>query len=605
MKKLILIAVALFIFVTTDVQAQESDFSVDADVVYEVDTDGVAKVTHNITIENNVTEKHATNYRFDLDGIDPQNIIATQGDTILDVNTITTSGTESMIIDFEDYVVGKDEKREFSFSYNDESVATRTGEVWEIIIPKIGDGSFRDYNVKIIIPESFGKEAFISPRPLSYSQSGGNHIYSYSIDEIKDEGVNAGFGEFQVFEFELNYHLENPLLVSSTTHIALPPDTATQKIHYSDITPQPDDIIIDEDGNWLARYILGPRDKIEVKAKGYAQIYGFIRPGFITNESTNEKNLAATARWQKDDVLIQKIAKEVNSPREIYDYVVDFLDYDFGRLDDTYKEYSAKEILSRPDMAICTDFTNLFISLARANGIPAREVQGYAYSEDRNANPLSLSGGVLHSWVEYWDEERQSWVPVDPTWADTSGGLNYFDNLDLRHFAFVIHGVSDVEPYPAGSYRSSPQPGDDVIIKLSELPASRYSDLEITARRSTAILPFLGSIEVVIYNPGPIALYDIPVRVNFDNETVFNERIVILPPFSKRVVPIEQPLSFLGKNTPDNIIAEVDHKRLNIETFKSLFVSIQIVIVLIVLLAIIIVIVAKSGLMQAIRNMRN
>jgi hypothetical protein len=56
----------------------------------------------------------------------------------------------------------------------------------------------------------------------------------------------------------------------------------------------------------------------------------------------------------------------------------------------------------------CKDYTVLFVTLARAAGIPTRTVQGYAYGGD--CEPRSFGG---HTWAEVHDGRQ--WVSVDPT----------------------------------------------------------------------------------------------------------------------------------------------------------------------------------------------
>ena len=93
------------------------------------------------------------------------------------------------------------------------------------------------------------------------------------------------------------------------------------------------------------------------------------------------------------------------------------------------------------------EFTDLFITIARSAGIPAREVNGFAYTENPDIQPLSLVNDVLHAWPEYYDSEKGVWIPVDPTWGSTTGGVDYFSKLDLRHFTFVVHGKDSTKPY--------------------------------------------------------------------------------------------------------------------------------------------------------------
>ena len=72
----------------------------------------------------------------------------------------------TLSVDFDDVVVGFGSKRVFTISFEDGSFAEKTGEVWEISIPRVeGNDVFRDYTVVLVVPESFGEEAFVSPEP--------------------------------------------------------------------------------------------------------------------------------------------------------------------------------------------------------------------------------------------------------------------------------------------------------------------------------------------------------------------------------------------------------------------------------------------------------
>ncbi|MDH3661613.1 MAG: transglutaminase-like domain-containing protein, partial [Alphaproteobacteria bacterium] len=59
----------------------------------------------------------------------------------------------------------------------------------------------------------------------------------------------------------------------------------------------------------------------------------------------------------------------------------------------------------------CTEHSQLFVTLARAAGLPAREVSGFVYGGD-DSNP-SLGG---HAWVEVLIDGR--WIGMDPTWRE-------------------------------------------------------------------------------------------------------------------------------------------------------------------------------------------
>jgi len=153
--------------------------------------------------------------------------------------------------------------------------------------------------------------------------------------------------------------------------------------------------------------------------------------------------------------------------------VVNSLDYDFDVIQKDYVQRNgALKALNKEVPAACMEFTDLFITLARSAGIPARELNGYAINVYQNVSlPLSIklkSGDFLHSWPEYYDPNF-GWVPVDPTWGNTSQ-LDFFSKLDNSHFAFVIKGRDSEYPLPAGFYRT------DDNKKLVEVDISENGD---------------------------------------------------------------------------------------------------------------------------------
>jgi transglutaminase-like putative cysteine protease len=64
----------------------------------------------------------------------------------------------------------------------------------------------------------------------------------------------------------------------------------------------------------------------------------------------------------------------------------------------------------------CADLNALFVGLARAAGIPAREIYGLRVAESKEFKSLGRTGDVSkaqHCRAEFYDGSR-GWVPVDP-----------------------------------------------------------------------------------------------------------------------------------------------------------------------------------------------
>ncbi|MBI4157294.1 hypothetical protein HY502_00390 [Candidatus Woesebacteria bacterium] len=561
-------AISLFLPSARGVKAAE-EFLIDSSVEYRIGESGKTSVSHTISLENVFSTLYAKEYSLLLQGIDVVNPQVSENGNPLRFDLKKEGDQTSFLIFFDQAMVGKGRSRTFEVSYDNFSFAKKTGEVWEISIPKIGsESAFRNYTARLIVPISIGKEAYMSPKAFQRLEEGTSRVYIFNKEVITQTGVSAGFGEFQVFSFTLNYHLENPLSKNATNEIALPPDTAFQKVHYETINPAPKEIYVDADGNWIGIFDLLPRQKLDIVAQGAVQIFS---DPFKFPQATSEyltENLKETKYWQTSSPVVKDLASRLGTARAIYDYVSKNLTYDYDRVKPNVSRLGAETALNNPGSAICMEYTDAFIALARSAGIPAREVNGFAYTENPKIQPLSLVSDVLHSWPEYWDQTRGAWIPVDPTWASTTGGVDYFNKLDLRHFTFVIHGLDPEKPYPAGSYKLGANPQKDVFVSFGELPEEAPGGIEITISNKKPV-PFLNSkLKVTVRNTGKSSFYNLRPLVSFDNEATQTESIEILPPYAVYEFFVNVPFSFLGSSTPEIITVVVENSRVEIPSFK-------------------------------------
>src|SRR4030042_3975888 len=311
----------------------EGEFLIDSEVEYFLNDDGTTRVTHNITLENVYATIYAKSYTLKLQNIEPLNIMAFQGSTKLNVNETRIDNGIDLQVEFPDDLVGQGAKRNVSLIFDVNDFAVRTGEVWEISIPKLEfPENYRNYSVIISVPIKLGTEAYISPEPMNRQTVSGRNTLVFNKEMVSKSGISAGFGEFQIFSFDLNYHLENPLNKTAETEIAVPPDTAFQKLYYTSFNDKPESIRVDEDGNWLALYKLKARERKDIKILGFVQIYAKERNFSKPSTETLSNNLIAREFWQKDDHAIIDLAKELKTPKNIYDYVVKTLSYDYKRV---------------------------------------------------------------------------------------------------------------------------------------------------------------------------------------------------------------------------------------------------------------------------------
>ncbi len=522
MIKKIFIALIFFVLLVIPQKVFAADeFSTSYDVVYDIDESGVTTVTEKISLKNLTSESYASEFKLTIGSTQVSDIIASDPGGALDVTSTQKNNITTINLKFNQQVAGLGKTLTWTIGFKSKDFAEKVGKVWEVRAPRISTTSnLETYNLVLAVPQGFGNPSSISPAPKSQTISSGKMFLTFDKDQLQTSGISATFGTSQLFDFDLSYHLENKNLVPILTNIALPPDTPFQDVIFARIDPKPLNVTVDSDGNYLAWFRLNRGQQMDVKVIGSAKIYTSSK---VKNPSLDEilrkKYTEAQKYWERDNPQIIKKLSEIlgSSPpgdtegkaKLIFQFVVNYLKYDSSRLKDSNIErLGAVTALNNPNSAVCMEFTDLFIALSRAAGIPTRELDGYAYTANTTLRPLSLTGGVfdtkdvLHAWPEYFDEKR-GWVMVDPTWENTTGGVDYFSKLDLNHFAFAVKGSSSITPVPAGSYKYNGQDTRDVKVSLSDTDFLGKPQLDVQIETPNPVLAgFPGVIKVKVLNTG-------------------------------------------------------------------------------------------------------
>ncbi len=550
--------VVLFILFTihyslfTPIVSAAGEFGTTYKVQYDVDEQGKTQITEQIVLKNKTSNYYADKFELKIGSTKVDNVKA-QDDAGPLQNTVNFDNNVTTIdVVFNQKVIGIDKTLTWTLTYTSNELANKSGQIWEVSIPRLARSTdITDYSATVSTPISFGQIAFAVPTPQTSDKSGNRQSFTFSRDQLVESGIAISFGEKQVFSFTLNYHIENNNLTSQIEQIALPPDNNYQKIVLQKLDPQPRDVIVDKDNNFLALYKLSPHQKIDITATGSVEVFSKPFRNIYSQLSQSDRELytAKQKYWETDAAFIKKEAQDLKNPQAIYNFVTTYLSYNEDRLKQAKVEREgAAAAAANPKDAICTEFTDLFIAIARASGIPAREVEGYAYTQNERLRPLSLAlfpGDVLHAWPEYWDDQL-GWVQVDPTWGSTSGGLDYFKKLDFNHITFVQRGVSSQTPYPAGSYKKSSALRKDIAIEFAQdLPTpSVIPELSLTApQKIISGIPVFVTASVV--NAGNTSIFgksltltshtlrritDVAKPQPADNSI----QIALLPPYAKR-----------------------------------------------------------------------
>jgi transglutaminase-like putative cysteine protease len=537
-------------------------FSATYDVTYDFEEEEITLVSQNIKLTNLTRNYYATEYTLSIGSTKVSDVEAKDGSGKINPQVNYKENSTEIFLKFNDKVIGQNRSLNFQLKYRLEEAASKNGFIWELNVPKLANiEDIETYNLSLRVPKAYGDLHYISPKPKN-EQENDKKEYRFDKEQLAKSGVVAAFGPHQVFDFELKYHLKNDSLLTSLADITLPPDTETQQVYFTNINPLPEMFFTDEDGNYLARYKLERDTKLDITVMGSVKIIAN-DSHFQTKkwESTKLSGyLKPDKYWESNDPLILEKAKELKTPQAIYEYVVNTLNYGYERVKDPNLErMGALTALRNPDQAICMEFTDLFIALARAAGIPARELDGFAYTENKKLRPTTIGGkensDVLHAWPQYYDFEKSRWISVDPTWGSTTGGLDYFNKLDTNHFVFAIRGISSQQPYPAGSYKIDPNSQGDVKVTFSQ--SNPTDKPKITLELSQDNLPagFSTNIEVQVKNTSSKALQNAKLIINTQELEILSQKTLevgtVLPYETKRFnLKLRTKDVFLSKTDP-------------------------------------------------------
>lgn len=556
MKKVLflLISIFSFAFLIPSQSFAQTNTDTSYNVTYSVNQTGMTHANFAVGLKNTTSDMYVSSYSLQVGFINISNVQASDGKAI--TPTVKKNDNGHLItLHFNKQVVGVGKILQFNLSFDTPDVAQKTGEIWEINIPGIGkQANFSDFSVHVDVPSSFGKARFIKPQ-----QSGDN--LTFTKEQLGNSGISITFGQQQVYAFDLIYNLGNKNLFPLQTEIALPPTTNYQDITIENMNPAPSNVIRDKDGNWLAQYTLLPSKKIQVRVSGRAFVSDTPRQEILSKENQS-LYLEPQPYWQTKDATIQQLATELKTPENIYNYVRTHLTYDFSRVTVDQKRLGGAYVAQHPQSAVCLEFTDLFVALARAAGIPSRSIDGFAYTQNTKERPTSLLvNDVLHAWPEYYDTDAQTWRVVDPTWGNTTGGVDYFHVLDFDHVAFSIRGANSAYPVPAGGYKLDGQENDkDVQVTFTtdtKLPDPKISIEENVPKEALAGLPIHAGVTISNVGNTITPQQTIAITTNGISPKSQNVTIPPIPPYGHVTTPIDFSAASLLTNSHSVVTIQV------------------------------------------------
>lgn len=532
-----------------------ADYKVDYQISYDLrnfEKDQFVNVNLAIKITNLKSDVYVSKFSFFFpDSFYIKNIEIFDDYQKITPNIYNEKGYLKIEMSFSKPNIGKNSVNNFYLNFSQKNLFKINGNIWEVVLPNIERNEGDTYKIKLILPEKTNKKISIAkPKPDLIVK---NEIF-WNNPSVKT--IYAVFGDYQNYKVDLNYHIKNSDVFPVVKEIALPPDTLYQKIYLDSLLPHPQEVYQDEDGNYLAKYFLKPFESKKISFKGYIQVFSKPREELITLSREKIKTQKKYLLQQQKYWTIKKIDnfQNLNTVSDIYYFVVNNLFYNYNKLKSLNQRLGAEKVLENPSYAVCLEFTDLFIALAREKGIMAREINGYGFSLDPKLQPLSLNSDILHAWPEYYDENSGVWKQVDPTWEKTSG-IDYFSSFDLNHIVFAIKGKSSDYPLPAGMYKISDS--KDILINptlfiIEENKKIITKDFKLIDNSKNYY-----QIKLKIKNQGNVYIFNPIIRLKTSNFNVNpNEiKILSLAPFEEKELYfyLEKPKNFFIKDKKEKI----------------------------------------------------
>jgi transglutaminase-like putative cysteine protease len=438
-------------------------------------------------------------------------------------------------------------------TYKTHELTSLKGNISSIYIPGVSDKqqflntengitTKMDFIMKVYVPENAAIASEISPKSITEEFKNQKRIYTVNGKNLvgKMGWIQFGTKQYNYFKIvqntpktdyliptELN-QITN-LLSTNIYKIVLPREfeETNQKIYYSNITPKPTKIEIDNEGNLIAQFEVPANQNSQIVAEGIItmeklpsgkksipnlSILEYLK---IVNDS--EITILDKNKYIQEDIYWQKNNKEIKNEadkliadsdtieeliRNNYNFVIEQLEYDYEKVNSENPRLGASLALSN-GTGVCMEYADLLIAIFRAQGIPTRTAFGYGndpllsnLSDDTFNTSAVTNTRIGHQWVQVWLPEY-GWLSVDPTWGET--GREYI-GPDLDHILWsTVSNLSESNVFD--TYLFSANKVDSSILSSFDIELRTINQGEFTKQFEQGELNYLNDmISDDIYN---------------------------------------------------------------------------------------------------------
>lgn len=409
--------------------------------------------------------------------------------------------------------------------YDSFALQHRNGAIYDMYIPSFArDFMFTDetttrlVTTSVVIPKSFGTLGLITPNKAPVELDNSWEL-NFSQEELTDTISWIQIGTTQYYEFNIvqPYKASTSIPIFFNTYTIILPRNihsgpVQQKVYFENISPQPESVVEDDNGNLVASFVLPANVSGEIKASGYVVVskdptIDVTNSGVIDDIPTNiiSKNTSSAEFWEVDSDDIQSVAKELKGSEtnvykiieKTYSFVIDKIDYSEVKRFGLNERQGALKTL-QGGAAVCMEYSDLFIALLRAQGVPARAAFGYGY-DSRSTQGVDIA----HQWAEVYIPSIGQWIGIDTTWGESGPAL-------------IGGDVNHLYKYIASQDPHTPVPVESVFFGVMErIPSEVYT---ISTRESLPNNPVYTSYDDLLKEYPPKS--DIQSTINNIHRTI-------------------------------------------------------------------------------------
>lgn len=367
-----------------------------------------------------------------------------------------------------DTSIGIRGSKEVKLTHTNFGLTQTTGALLDIFAPGFGkDYKFESNNTKysykttVKLNRNLGEVGFVNPTPADTSTEGDYIVYHLSQESLLDSQIWIQIGKTQYYQFLLTQEVKASDTInkgySNEYSLVIPRDMVeaevVQEVFFKKFDPEPKQVVEDAEGNLIATFKMPSHQAGRITVEGYARVNKIDKQasressGALTDIDRSEMSIYLNPAefWEVDHLEIQQKAKELAQDKtniyEIvesnYSHIVDTIDYSEVKRFGINDRQGALKTL-RGGAAVCMEYSDLFLTLSRAQGVPARAAFGYGYDARIGENQQEA-----HQWVQVYMPQTDEWLSVDVTWGESGPALI---GGDLNHFYTHVASVDPNSP---------------------------------------------------------------------------------------------------------------------------------------------------------------